>query len=437
MKVQSSVPNSEVVPACWHHRLDQDIDNVFNPMEYVGYEDREGHFIIAQIVHPVAADEDTPKLEKKYRIYVREDDTEGIDVSIFSLYKFLVGRRKPRVQPLPGESEGQEVVLFDEDDELPKLRQNIIDEDLIGIMKKLCDQLKEIWKLPEDLRKKAIRRLFLKWHPDKHQDNPEWAEMVFKFMMKQIEHHEKGEPLEYPEVHVKTPFTSGSSHFRRSRGGGRRRYYYHSHGSRFNFNRWSETAFQQGSSSDFEYSFFGGGGGGFGEGGGGGGAGAGGSSSTGCSSDYYPFENVKEEKNPEEGRRWVLQAEAEFEVLQSQLSACSGYGYVCFMAHQVVEKALKGGVYALCGMDGRSLIDHNLSRHAQVLQAAKAKEALGLADHAIPLEDYYLKTRYPNEWKGYVNIPFDHCTQEDASRAKDHAKAVLDTVKDIMPSTED
>ena len=414
-----------VVPVCWHHRLDQDIDNVFNPMEYVGYEDREGHIIIAQIVHPVAAEEDTPKLEKKYRIYVREDDTEGIDVSIFSLYKFLVGRRKPRVQPLPGESEGQEVVLFDEDDELPKLRQNIIDKDLIGIMKKLCDQLKEIWKLPEDLRKKAIRRLFLKWHPDKHHDNPELAEKVFKFMMKQIEHLEKGEPLDDPEVDV----TGGASYSRGSRGGGRRRYYYHSHGSRFNFNRWSETAFQQGSSSDFEYSFFGGG---WSQGGG--------SSSTGCSSDYYPFDNEKEEKNPEEGHRWVSQAEAEFKVLMvvhSQLNACSGYGYVCFMAHQVVEKALKGGVYALCGMDGRSLIDHNLSRHAQALQAAKPEEALGLADHAIPLEDYYLKTRYPNQWKGYMDIPFDHYTQEDADGAKDHAKAVLDTVKAIMPPTED
>ena len=446
----------EVVPECWHHRLDQDIDNVFNPMEYVGYEDRDGHIIIAQIVHPVAADEDAPKFEKKYRIYAKEDDTEGIDVSIFSLYKFLAGRRKPRIQPLPGESEGQEIALFDEDDELPKLRQNIIDIDLIEIMKKLCDQLKEIWKLlPEDLRKKAIRRLFLKWHPDKHHDNPEWAEKVFKFMMKQIEHLEKGEPLDDPEADVKTPLSGGASYFRKSRGGGHRRYHYRSHGSRFNFNRWSETAFQQGSSSDFEYSFFGEGGGGFGGGGGGfggggggfggggggfggGGGGRGGSLSRGCSSDYYPFDNVKEEKNPEEGHRWVLQAEAEFRVLMvvhSQLSACSGYGYVCFMAHQVVEKALKGGVYALCGMDGRSLIDHNLSRHAQALQAVRPEEAFGLADHAIPLEDYYLKTRYPNQWKGYTNIPFGHYTQKDADRAKDSAKAVLDTVKGIMPPT--
>ena len=418
----------EIVPDCWHHRLDQDIDNVFNPMEYVGYEVKEGHIIIAQIVHPVVADDETPKFERKYRIYVKEDDKEGIDVNILSLYKFLVGCRKPRIQPVPEESEEQAVALFDEGGQLPKLRQNIIEEDLLGIMKKLCTHLKEIWKLPEDLRKKAIRRLFLKWHPDKH-DNPEWAEKVFKFMMKQIEHLEKGEPLDDPEDDVKAPSTGGPSCFSRPRRGGRRRYNYRgwdSHSSWFNFKQWSDTAHQQGSSSDFEDSFFGGGGEG------------GGSSST--RSEYYPFDDEREEKDPEEGHRWVKQAEAEFKVLMvvhSQLSACSGYGSVCFMAHQVVEKALKGGVYALCGMDGRSLIDHNLSRHAQALQAEKPEETLGLADHTIPLEDYYLKTRYPNQWKGYTDIPFDHYIQEDADQAKDHAKAVLDIVNSVMPPVED
>ena len=195
----------EELPECWHHRLDQDIDNVFNPMEYVGYEDREGHIIIAQIVHPVAAEEDTPKLEKKYRIYVREDDTEGIDVSIFSLYKFLLVRKKTRTLSLPE---------FDKGGDLPK--QNIIDEYLTAIM---CDQLKDIWKLLEDLRKKAIRRLFLKWHPDKHHDNFEWAEKIFDFMMKQIEHLEKGNPLDNLKAILNASSTSGSSYFGRSRRG--------------------------------------------------------------------------------------------------------------------------------------------------------------------------------------------------------------------------
>ena len=102
------------------------------------------------------------------------------------------------------------------------------------------------------------------------------------------------------------------------------------------------------------------------------------------------------------------------------------------MAHQVVEKALKGGVYALCGLDGRGLQDHNLTRHAYALLDVAAGTQ-SLAQHCIPLEDYYLDTRYPNRWPGYADIPSNHYTPEQASEAKDHAKAVLDIVETIMP----
>ena len=111
-----------------------------------------------------------------------------------------------------------------------------------------------------------------------------------------------------------------------------------------------------------------------------------------------------------------------------------GYGHVCFMAHQVVEKALKGGVYALCGLDGRGLVDHNLTRHAYALQVLQdvPPETQNLAQHCIPLEDYYLDTRYPNRWPGYADVPSNHYTHEQALAAKDHAKAVLDIVETLM-----
>ena len=219
----------EVIPQCWHHRLDQDIDNLFNPMEYVGYA-REGSsdIIVAQIVYPVAPEDDNSGLFlRKYRVYVKEDDDEGIDVSILSLYKFIPGRKKPQLQPAPG-SDDQSVVLFDEDDELPRLRNYLIEEDLVKILQKICNQLRQIWELPEELRKKAIRRLFLTWHPDKN-DDPEKAEKVFKFLMKQIEHLEKGEPLDDPKAGTKVN-TAGASGFYwtgRGRRGGRRRGYHY------------------------------------------------------------------------------------------------------------------------------------------------------------------------------------------------------------------
>ena len=187
------------------------------------------------------------------------------------------------------------------------------------------------------------------------------------------------------------------------------------------------------SAFDFEDSFFWGGGLGGRRSEGGGGSSL---SSKPKVSDYYPFDEEKNEKDPEEGHRWVKQAEAEFKVLvvlHSQLVACSGYGYVCFMAHQVAEKALKGAIYALCR---RSSIDHNLSRHAHALQSVNPEKTDGLVDHSIPLEGHYLKTCYPNQWPEHVDPPFVHYGQADADKAKVHAQAVLDIMKTIMPPIE-
>ena len=102
------------------------------------------------------------------------------------------------------------------------------------------------------------------------------------------------------------------------------------------------------------------------------------------------------------------------------------------MAHQVSEKALKGGVYALCGMDGSGLMDHNLTRHAYALETVCSAK---IAQHAIQLEGYYLNTRYPNRWSGYTDIPSDHYNAMDADVAKQHALAVLDKVKSVIPQT--
>ena len=54
------------------------------------------------------------------------------------------------------------------------------------------------------------------------------------------------------------------------------------------------------------------------------------------------------------GERWVKQAEVDFGMLEVNNSQAQknptlkGFGLVCFLSHQVCEKALKGGVHANC-----------------------------------------------------------------------------------------
>ena len=79
-------------------------------------------------------------------------------------------------------------------------------------------------------------------------------------------------------------------------------------------------------------------------------------------------------RQPEEGRRWFKQAIYDQQLLIAiydqmiSLNDTSIAAYVCFLAHQVTEKALKAGMYAFCGLDER---DHVLTRHAYALQTEK------------------------------------------------------------------
>ena len=211
----------EEVPECWHHRIDQDIDNVFNPMEYVGYEDRDSHIIVAQIVHPIEPEKGEQVLQKRFKIYVSEDDKQGKDVSILSLYKFLIGKKQPKVQPMTAEEEENALIPYDAEDNIANYRASLLAEGLTEVKKKICSQLREIWKLSHEPRRKALKRMFLKWHPDKNPNNTLEAEKIFKFMMKQIEHLEKGEPLDDPAKDEEATADT----FSYSSGGGRSRRY--------------------------------------------------------------------------------------------------------------------------------------------------------------------------------------------------------------------
>ena len=384
----------EEIPVCYHHRLDQDIHNVYKPMEYVGYEINEGEIIKAQIVHLVESEADG-KPYRTYKIYTKADDLCGKVVNIIELYKFLVGNRKAKVNSVLPQDDNAALVPYDTENMLMNLQKSLLEDDLVEIKKAICRELKEIWQLESGLKRKALRRLYLKWHPDKNLDDPIKAEKVFTFLKKQIENLDANKPLDDPTSDFQQPQTSPSNRCSRD----------------FDYNFWNRTAARHRQTYANEQRCF-------------------------SSSSYqFPFESFVNKTNPKEGKRWVQQAEVDYNVLiaiNNKARTISGYGHVCFMAHQVAEKALKGAVYAVCGTDGRILVDHDLLRHANALHTAKPDQAEGLVDHSSPLESYYLNTRYPNCWPGYTDIPSDHYTLEQADQARLHAKAVLAIVQSIM-----
>ncbi len=141
-------------------------------------------------------------------------------------------------------------------------------------------------------------------------------------------------------------------------------------------------------------------------------------------------------KEPEEGKRWLRQAEHDHAALCVLCGAGSrdASAHICFMAHQVAEKALKGGMYALCGLGERSLQSYKLTPLAYALEGASpALRNADLAQLVKPLESYYLNARYPNRHPRYT-IPSDlHVhTPEMARQAKEAADLTLDLIKNVV-----
>ena len=151
-------------------------------------------------------------------------------------------------------------------------------------------------------------------------------------------------------------------------------------------------------------------------------------------------EIIKEESkvvrkpNPEEGKRWVKQAEVEFRALKVLLKevqtqpdlSCT----VCFMAHQVAERALKGGMYGKCGF---YYATHDLYI---LVNELKITDQNLLDECATTLDGYYQNTRYPDRHpsSSMGNIPSDNYSPQDAQQAKKKAETILDLMKTLVNS---
>ena len=393
------------IPQCWHHRLDQDIENVFHPGEKVGYQISETRIVYAEILDPVLPEghssiDSVPNLEMQYKVFVSTDHEECHTVSVLDLFKFL----RSSFQGILPEVEVTDLVPCEGETETIQLREQLRREDIEVIKKNLMKKLDEIWKLPEKERQKAIRRLYFRWHPDRNQENPEVAEEILKFLLSEIERRKCGK---LPQSQwVKTA---------------------QNHGFYWGYEFRNCHSRRHGDAS-------GGGSGGWGWSGGGGG----GSSSGGRSSSYCPpfdREDFQIRGNPVEGKRWLRQADVDFATLQV---LCDGLDEepnvsctVCFMAHQVAEKGLKAGKYYVCGLSENARKTTDLTTHAYGLQHERPRQTDGLASHTSGLENYYSSTRYPDSWE-LPTIPADHFTAEQAREAKKNAEAVLEIIKRIV-----
>eukprot|EP00057_Strongylocentrotus_purpuratus_P004725 XP_003729316.1 PREDICTED: sacsin-like [Strongylocentrotus purpuratus] len=202
------------IPSDILHLLEQDPYLGFIKGEYVAYQintdneiENEKHCIP---IHVYAQVIDVPEnllspLRNKYLIDIGEEDP--VWVSGLDLFKFLIpeesvdtgmaimvychssdeqGPEGPATPETPPTTEGPPRT------EAPPKPQPY-PENIEEAKEQVTDQLEEIWELDEEERKKAVRRMYLRWHPEKHPDERKHlATEVFKHLQNEIERLKAG-----------------------------------------------------------------------------------------------------------------------------------------------------------------------------------------------------------------------------------------------------
>ena len=243
--------------------------------------------------------------------------------------------------------------------------------------------MKAAWALPEEQRKKAIKRLYLQHHPDKNPDNPN-ATAEFQYLQQEIERMEKGISEEEADGKGTTYSHSRTSDSKW-------------HGW---FKQWDQTA----------------------------------SSHNSFRSGTMPgtWNIPKPKPNLDESKRWIGQAEYDYAALcvlkdasetERKISAAA-----CFMCHEVAEKSLKAGMYAKRGMGEVSLSNHNLVLPASALVQLGCP--INIQDAEL-LERFYLDTRFPNRYNP-PTIPGEEFSNDTAKKGFDAATRIYKVIKQLI-----
>ena len=342
------------IPDQLYHLIEQNPWTSFSKGDYVGYAqtDEDGDYYIYAVVINRIRNE---SLKSVYIIEIGMDSP--IEANVLDMHKIHI----------PKSTSGMELVPSDKvnsDDAGPCLsghRESSLPTDIEEAKQQVTAELEEIWQLPEEQKRKALRRLMLKWHPDKHPEGPkELFDEAFKHLQSELQRLEKG--LSKTSSSYEDLFKSAEQRAREDR-----RRYTHFGG--------------------FASGFWAGAGSGFGGGRGRGGSGSG----------YWKSFFTEASRSPDirNARRWLRQGQEDLRAAKHDLNPHDepSLEWVAYKCHQSVEKALKAAQLAIRGCYGRN---HYISSLAsEVSEHIKSSEFLQDVCQLSSLVDDQ-RPRYPD-----------------------------------------
>ncbi|XP_036005447.1 sacsin [Fundulus heteroclitus] len=419
-KLELPLPGTPI-PAEIHHTLLMDPMNVFYPGEYVGYlVDSEGGdiygayqptYTYAIIVQEVERDEEenTGFLGKCFQIDIGYSEYKI--VSSLDLYKFsrqdestnVRDANTPQTPTSPeSRSSGLRMMppLFSGKENLrpPPQKQSpkkIKLHALPEILKEVTSVVEQAWKLPETERKKIIRRLYLKWHPDKNADNLDIATEVFKHLQNEINRMEKQSVADHQNADrtSRRTFSTSSTRFQ---------------SEKFSFQRFYSSWNQEATSHKSErqqfrehYTNYAG---------------------SSQSHRFFVPPTFKTVGNPMEARRWLRQARANYSAARNDLHK-NANEWVCFKCYLATKLALIAADYAVRGKSDKDVKPTALAQKVEEYSS----HLKGLASDVQILEGYgvdSLRTRYP-DLLPFPQIPNDRFTSEVAMRVMECTARII------------
>lgn len=363
-------PGTEVQQE-WHDSLDMNILNNFEEGEYVAYS-TDGKYMYAVIVEELPGN--SGQLSRRYRVDIGGE--EPIDVSCLDLYQFKREKKAKHGKTC------KELEL--RTGAVPSHSQSSASESLpasIEEAKREIDKcLEEIWTLPAEERQKAIKRLYLRWHPDKNLDRSSLANEAFQYLLNRIEELKSGKG--------KTKTT----------------------GANFSGNFWDFSDFYPQWNQEANYHrrnrerFYGG----------------------GYSYNFWTSNGNVPRPNKEEAQRWCRQARCDLTAAYKD-SGGGSTEWCLFKVHQAVEKSLTAAEYKRHGQPSSgssisalatrvSLYNLHLKDLPQIVQNLKM---LGVDNK---------KTQYPS-CHPYPHIPNGQFKSENAMQALEKAAELLTAVE--------
>ncbi|KAK3583158.1 hypothetical protein CHS0354_027571 [Potamilus streckersoni] len=297
----------------------------------------------------------------------------------------------PKPESFKPESSKPESIKPESSNQLKEVKRNI------------RKMLKEAWTKDEKERKQIIKRLSLKWHPDKNHGNEEFCTKVFQYIRHLISKFEKGQF----EDSDSDDDASAKTRSKASRSSGERSYSEQpSRQSDSEWNSFFESMGRRARKHRHQYESY-------------------------SQADFScPNFSAEPSPQPTEAQRWQKQARLDLRAAETTLGSAEDHrlhNWVCYQCHQAAEKSLKGARFAI---DGNNVPQHS---HQLDLIASGLSNVplLEIARQLQALVGEHTRMRYPDRFSA-PSIPADYFTRDHSTKAFVLATQILNLVDEML-----